>query len=252
MDDNPYNRMIQSQLKKITESYLLHQDKTGKQVLESNMMIPATVARLDYKGGLMNNDKFDDLYEGGIIKTVEGGSFGKRSKTVVSGNLGGAKIGRAVGSGKSEMKGCGAFKKGKKGGNFINYEFERGLEGLENMVQPLLTTLKGGRKRKGGNMMGDILDEVNTLGLGRKRKGGSMGIDAMAAQKNLLTGGKSTKGILTGAKSTRGRLTGNGKKRKNKKGGNFFDDIISAVPAAVSVVNLLKGRGKAKGKKGGS
>jgi hypothetical protein len=67
-------------------------------------------------------------------------------------------------------------------------------------------------------------------GKAKNKVGGSMGIDAMAAQKNLLTG--------------------NGK--KNKKGKGFFDDMIGSIPDAVKLVKLLKGKGKAKNKVGGS
>lgn len=240
MENTPYNRKIQEQVDSITRRYLSHLDSTGKQVLEDNQAIPAQTPNTEYEGsGLLGSifppaqlfglgkkgrpKKEKPKKEGGIIKTepkkgrgrpkknAGAKSVGSNSKPIVSGNVekvGGIKLGRAVGSGKAEMEGAGFFDS---------------LGSIASSVAPLALMALGKPKK------------------GRPpKKAGSVGVDAMAQQKNLLTG--------------------NGKKKGRKakmEGGGWFDDVVSSVgnvvktaadvaPSALALAKMVKGRGKAK------
>lgn len=255
MENTPYNRRIREQIQEINNRFLSHQNAVGREVLEDNLGIPAVPINTKYEGsGLLGmifppaqllglgegGEKPSGLdivnpkktrgrpKKAGIIKTEpkkargrpkkEAGAkaVGSKSKTVVSGNVGGARaLGRAVGSGKSEMEGSGFF------------------DSLASVAP--LAMLALGKPKKGGKR-------------GRpSKKAGNVGVEAMAEQKNLLTG--------NGKKAT----------KQSKKAGGFFDDIVSSVgnvvktaadvaPSALALAKMMKGKGIAEekaGKKGG-
>ncbi len=127
-----------------------------------------------------------------------------------------------------------------------NVSYGRGKSG------GLIKTKVGGVKAL-GRAIGSGMAEMEGMGLmsekkkrGRPRKGGSMGVDAMAQQKNLLTGG--------GPIGMFANMLGLGKEEEKVAGG-FFDDIVSSVgnvvktaadvaPQALQLAKLVRGKGK--------
>jgi hypothetical protein len=221
MEDNPYNRKIAEQLKAINDLYLVHLKKTGKEVVDSDR-IPLVKPNIHYEA----NGFFDDMVsglstgfamplqlvnkvlggkkKGGLIKIAKGAkaNYGETSKPVVSGNVG---IARAVGSGNAEMEGSGIFDDiGEFVGNVKN-------------VLPLAALVGIGKKKSS-------IDN-------RPRKAGSVGVQAMAENKNALTGGKK-----------RGRPS----KKKMEAGGP-----LSGLLGAIGLGEEMAGEEMAGGKKRG-
>jgi hypothetical protein len=178
MEDNPYNRNIANQLKEINNKFLSHLNLTGKQVVDSDL-VPLVKPNVKYEA----NGWFDDMTsglatgfsmplqlvnkvlggkkKGGLIKIAKGkANYGETSKPIISGN---GSIARAVGSGNAEMEGSGIF---DDIGEFV---------GNVKKVLPLAAMI--GIGKKAGKR-------------GRPRKAGSVGVQAMAENKNALTGGK--------------------------------------------------------------
>jgi hypothetical protein len=260
MENNPYNRNIAAQLKMIDDSYLSHLNKTGKQVVDSDL-VPLVKPNIKYEANGFFN--FDDMVNGlstgfqmplklvnkvlggkkeaGIIKIAKGKAhYGKESISVKSGNC----IGRAVGSGNKSMEGSGIF---DEIGDLVSNV---------KKVLPLAAVIGIGKK-----------------GRGRPRKAGSVGVQSLAENKNALTGGKkrgrpSKKQMEGGGPISSilgafglGKIGGKKRGRPSKKqmeGSGIFDDILSSVgkvvktaadvaPDALSIAKLIKGKGKTSG-----
>jgi len=259
MENNPYNRNIAEQLKIINDSYLSHLNKTGKQVVDSDL-VPLVKPNIKYEANGFFN--FDDMVNGlstgfqmplklvnkvlggkkeaGLIKIAKGKAhYGQEATSVKSGNC----IGRAVGCGNKSLEGSGIFDEiGDLASNI-------------KKILPLAAVVGIGKKGKG-----------------RPRKAGSVGVQSMAENKNALTGGKkrgrpSKKQMEGGGPISSilgafglGRDTVGGKKRgrpskKQMEGSGLFDDILSSVgkvvrtaadvaPDAISIAKLVKGKGK--------
>jgi hypothetical protein len=314
MENTPYNRRVAEQLRLINNRFLSHQDSTGKKILEKSLVPlvkplikydnaskegsgllsgvlstfglgsptgegkrsvgrPRKVRAGEMQAGEMEAGAWYDDFatgfkmpfqlvnkvlggkkRGGLIKTASGKAhYGKDSMTVRSGNG----VGRPVGAGNVGMEGSGIF---DDIGDFV---------GNVKKVLPLASLIGIGKKG------------------GKRRKGGLVGVDAMAEQKNLLTGGKRRRGRP--CKSTRkaglegqGILSGilgsiglgedmeGGKRRRGRprkstrkaglEGEGLFDDILSNVgkvvktavdiaPHAKDLYKSFKGKGRQAGVK---
>ena len=149
--------------------------------------------------------------KGGIIKTEfsagKKANYGQESIPVKSGNGVNA---RAVGCGNAGMEGAGLLDD---------------IGGLAKVALPLILAGKKGRPRKGGNV----------------------GVNAMAEQRNLLTGNGKKKGQSKPSKPS-------------KVASGIFDDILSGIgsvvkttadvaPDALKLFKMVKGKGKAKAEK---
>jgi len=225
MENNPYNQKIAEQLREINTRYLSHLNRTGKQVVDSDL-VPLTKPNIHYEAGgplsgllgmiglgkkdikklegagffdsfakgfsmpfelvnkVLGGEKAKKMVgagllsgplslfglgkEGGLIKIGKGKAhYGKQSKSVMSGNVGGIGA-RAVGSGNAGMEGAGIFD-----------DIGDLVKNVTSVALPIAKLVGIGKEggKKGGKR-------------GRPRKAGAVGVEAMAEHRNALTGGK--------------------------------------------------------------
>jgi len=216
MEDNAYNREIARQLAEITNKYIDHLKRTGKEMRNSSL-VPLTGPMTGY--GMEGAGFFDSI--GDIAKTALpfalmalGKTGGKRKggeiKTVQDSVLTPSNIqapAQVVRSGNGEyargIGGADFSKMGAEMGNLADNLFER----FGHMASFALGKEGGKKKRgrpskKGKGVISSFFPPAALFGLGeemqggkrkrgRPRKAGSIGVDLMAeTKKNLLTGGQ--------------------------------------------------------------
>jgi len=310
MENNAYNRMIAGEVDNIIRNFINYQQKTGKE-MKDDSIVPLVNANTSYGKGQMHGSGvfgdildtvkavgsiaplaimalkaagkprkggkkrggniFDDVLDG--VKTVaplammalgkqkRGGEF----KTVPTRALAPANIrasARTVRSGNGSYAraiGCGAMDSEmfeKNGGSIFGSLIPFGnMIGL-NEDGKVAGKRRPGRPKKGGSLLGSIIPFGNMIGLnedGRSKKGGNFFDDLVSGVGSvvkttaqtlpdaiqigkLLTRGKGRPrkagsiGVDLMAETKNNLLT---QKRRAKKGGNIFDDIVSGVGSVV-------------------
>jgi len=217
MENNPYNRNVADQLKAINQLYLSHLNRTGKQVVDSDL-VPLTAPNTNYQGSGILSGLLGSIGLGkrDIAKLKGAGFLDDFAKgfsipfQVANKILGGAKAKKLEASG--ILSGLlGSVGLGKEGG-LIKIGKGKAHYGKQSM--PVRSGNGVGRAVGCGNAgmegagvfddIGDFVKNVTTVALpiaklvgigktgkrGRPRKAGSIGVDAMAEHRNALTGGK--------------------------------------------------------------
>jgi hypothetical protein len=271
MENTPYNRNVAEQLKAINQLYLSHLNKTGKQVVDSDL-VPLVAPNTQYEGsgifsGLLGSiglGKSDiaKLKGAGVFDDIARGftTGFKMPFQVVNKILGGAKAKKMVGAGLLSGP-LSIFGLGKEGGLI---KIAKGKAHYGKQSKTVVTGNGVGRAVGCGNAgmegagifddIGDFVKNVTKVALpiakivgigkkggkrGRPRKAGAVGVEAMAEHRNALTGGGPLSGLLgaigLGEEKKAGKKRGRPSKKQMEAGG-LFDDVLGHVGKVVSSV----------------
>jgi hypothetical protein len=230
MEDNAYNREIARQLAEITNKYIDHQKRTGKEMRNSSL-VPLTGPMTAYgrKGGNIFSDigeTFGDLSplvplamnllggkrKGGEIKTVPDSTLTPSNiqapaQVIRSGN---GEYARGIG-------GADFSKMGAEMGNLADNLFER----FGHMASFALGKEGGKKKRgrpskKGKGLIGSIFPPARLFGLGEEIEGG---------KKKRGRPSKKGKGLI-GSIFPPARLFGLGQEGEQMEGGSWLGSVI--------------------------
>lgn len=274
MEDTPYNRKVLEKLKEIQNHYLIHQNMTGKSVLDSDK-VPLVAPNVNYEasGFLSNALSAIGLGKSEMKKRVGRPRKGGKKQMEGSGVLSSALSLIGLGEGEAEMIG-GKKKRGRpskkqmEGSGVLSSALSLiGLgEGEAKMKKRV------GRPKKGGNIKTAVgrpigsgmdgagfFDDLKSLALPVVKKMGSQALrnlaetyDPQQPQRRRQRGRPRRKAGSVGVDTQAMQpnlLTGNG----------IFSDILDGVSKAakttgdvLSIAKMIKGKGMDGGKKGTS
>jgi hypothetical protein len=249
MENNAYNRMIAGEVDNIIRNFISYQQKTGKEMKEDSL-VPLVKANTSYgKGQMQGGSIFGDILDtvkavGSVaplaVMALKGRGKPKKGGKKRGGNVFGDILDTVKTVGSLAPLAMMALGEPKRGGEIKTVPM-RALTPA-NIRAPAKPVRSGNGsyaraigsgamdsemfEKKAGSIFGSMIPFGNLIGLaepgedgkvagkrrpGRPRKAGSIGVDLMAETKNNL-------------------LT---QKRRAKKGGNIFDDIVSGVGSVV-------------------